>query len=79
MVIKLPPNPESLLLFYLPLVFKWGGRSMLIRPVRQDQTQTKLGSPYCSDPNCESCKQLREAQEKLTQEHVEFARKAGVR
>jgi len=28
-------------------------------------TQTPLGSPYCSDPNCESCKQLREAQEKV--------------
>ncbi len=38
---------------------------MLIRPLRQDQMQTKLGSPYCSDPNCESCKQLREAQEEL--------------
>jgi len=22
----------------------------------------KLGSPYCSDPNCQSCKDLREAQ-----------------
>jgi len=25
----------------------------------------KPGSPYCSDPNCEYCKKLREAQEQI--------------
>ena len=24
-----------------------------------------VGSPYCSDPNCAYCKELREAEEKL--------------
>jgi len=26
----------------------------------------KSGSPYCSDPNCEYCKNLREAEERLS-------------
>jgi hypothetical protein len=48
---------------------------MSSQPISQDQPQTKMGSPYCSDPTCKCCKELREAQEKLRQEHVEFARK----
>jgi hypothetical protein len=30
--------------------------------------QVELGSPYCSDPNCQSCKDLREAQEDVKAE-----------
>jgi hypothetical protein len=26
---------------------------------------TPHGSPYCSDPNCQSCKELREVQEAI--------------
>ena len=29
----------------------------------------KSGSPYCSDPNCEYCKKLREMEEQTEQEH----------
>ena len=32
------------------------------RPSPQAQ---KHGSPYCSDPNCQSCKQLREMQDAI--------------
>jgi hypothetical protein len=28
------------------------------------------GSPYCADPNCESCKELREMQERIRSENV---------
>jgi hypothetical protein len=28
---------------------------------------SQLGSPYCSDPDCQSCKELREAQEAISQ------------
>lgn len=28
------------------------------------------GSPYCADPNCESCKDLREIQERIRSENV---------
>ncbi len=38
---------------------------MASRPISHVPPQIELGSPYCSDPNCESCKQLREAQEEL--------------
>lgn len=27
------------------------------------------GSPYCADPNCESCKELREMQERIRAEN----------
>jgi hypothetical protein len=27
------------------------------------------GSPYCADPNCESCKELRETQERIRSEN----------
>lgn len=30
-----------------------------------DQRPELRGSPYCSDPNCQSCKQLREVQEAI--------------
>ncbi len=30
--------------------------------------QAELGSPYCSDPNCQSCKDLREAQQDVKAE-----------
>lgn len=33
-----------------------------------EEHPTELGSPYCADPNCEYCKALREAQEKLKRE-----------
>jgi hypothetical protein len=33
------------------------------------------GSPYCSDPNCEYCKNLRQAQEQFTKASAESARK----
>jgi hypothetical protein len=26
---------------------------------------TRHGSPYCSDPNCQSCKELKEVQEAI--------------
>ena len=32
--------------------------------------QKELGSPYCADPNCEYCKNLREAQERLKQDRA---------
>jgi hypothetical protein len=28
--------------------------------------QAKPGSPYCSDPNCEYCKNLREMEERIS-------------
>ena len=28
------------------------------------------GSPYCADPDCESCKELREMQERIRSENV---------
>jgi hypothetical protein len=32
--------------------------------------EKELGSPYCADPNCEYCKNLREAQERLKQDRT---------
>jgi len=37
--------------------------------------QTELGSPYCADPNCEYCKNLREAQERLKKDSAESGKK----
>jgi hypothetical protein len=48
------------------LVLK-GGYKMASQPVA-DQPE-KPGSPYCSDPNCEYCKNLREAEERLSKVH----------
>ena len=31
--------------------------------IRPSTHQQDLGSPYCSDPNCPYCKELRETQE----------------
>jgi hypothetical protein len=38
---------------------------MASQPVPQHQKE--LGSLYCADPNCEYCKKLREAQERIKQ------------
>jgi hypothetical protein len=33
--------------------------------VQPELERQKHGSPYCSDPNCQSCKDLREVQEAI--------------
>jgi hypothetical protein len=38
---------------------------MASQPVSHQQD--KPGSPYCSDPNCEYCKKLRETEEEIKQ------------
>jgi hypothetical protein len=38
---------------------------------------TELGSPYCSDPNCIYCKNLREAQEQLKKSNAEYDKSRG--
>ena len=35
-----------------------------------EEAPLELGSRYCSDPDCDYCKQLREAQDKLRRENV---------
>ena len=36
------------------------------QPATQPQKhQTQLGSPYCADPNCESCKDVKEVHEAI--------------
>ena len=36
----------------------------------------KSGSPYCSDPNCEYCKNLREVEDRLSKSAAESGRKS---
>jgi hypothetical protein len=39
---------------------------MASEPILQPEKQSQSGgSPYCADPNCESCKELREMQEAI--------------
>jgi hypothetical protein len=39
---------------------------MASQPIPQRHKQPEpQGSPYCSDPNCQSCKELREMQEAI--------------
>ena len=38
---------------------------MATQTLPHQHKQPKPDSPYCSDPNCESCKELREAQEAI--------------
>ncbi len=38
---------------------------MATPPDLQPKQSTAHGSPYCSDPNCKSCKELREVQERI--------------
>jgi len=43
----------------------WGGRfDMATQPIPQPHKQ-EVGSPYCSDPNCPYCKELRKASEQV--------------
>jgi hypothetical protein len=39
---------------------------MASQPISHPETQ-KGSSPYCSDPNCEYCKKLREMEEQIKQ------------
>jgi hypothetical protein len=47
---------------------------MASKPVPHQQAE--LGSPYCSDPNCEYCKNLREVQERVKKASAESEKKA---
>ena len=38
----------------------------MVSQAPQQVAAVKLGSHYCSDPKCESCKQLRETEERIT-------------
>lgn len=47
---------------------------MASQPTSQVHKQPAAsGSPYCSDPNCEYCKELRLAQEQLQQGKIMVA------
>jgi len=50
-----------------------GNRSITEAPMTANPTPEghvlSLGSPYCSDPNCEYCKELRKAEEQLSKEY----------
>jgi hypothetical protein len=35
------------------------------KPPKPDNHEIRLGSPFCSDPNCAYCKELRDLQEEL--------------
>ena len=39
---------------------------------------TESGSPYCSDPNCEYCKNLREIEERIKKSGAEYDKSKGL-
>jgi hypothetical protein len=44
---------------------------MASQPIPQPHRQTPLpGSPYCSDPDCEYCKELRKMQEQIRKDNA---------
>ena len=48
------------------------GGGMASQP-HSDMYPNSLGSPYCSDPNCKYCKELRDAQNQLAKSEAETA------
>jgi len=38
---------------------------MATQPISSEYKQAPLASPYCSDPNCKSCKELRDVQDAI--------------
>ena len=50
---------------------------MASQPVPHRPTQS--GSPYCSDPNCEYCKNLRETEERIKKSGAEYDKSKGAR
>jgi hypothetical protein len=48
---------------------------MASQPVPQHQKE--LWSPYCADPNCEYCKNLREMEERIKKSGAEYDKSKG--
>ncbi len=62
---KPAPKLNRLLVFYTLCEPLRGAKHMSSQPLSHQPE--KLGSPYCADPECEYCKELREAEEEIKQ------------